>query len=719
MALFHPKWVRYAFSLALLLTAVLAASYIGRSQQTTIPFVRPGIIVKIVSAGIASDGTISARATITDPAGLPLDMAGVSTPGAVSMSFIAAYIPAGQSQYVSYTTTTLKATLNNNPAQIQAANDSGGTFKTNAVGDYTYTFKTKAPAGFDASATHAIGVSARRTLTAFLEDPEWHEVGNDVFNFVPNGSAVKVVRSVVSTDACNNCHSPMFGHGGSRVKVELCILCHTPQTINPDTQLTQDMPVLIHKIHMGANLPSVKAGTPYRIWHRGAWSDFSDVVFPGDVRNCTTCHAAGPAQADNWKTKPNRAVCGSCHDDVNFDTGVNHANYPVFDDKECANCHDSTPAWDLDASIPGAHVVPANSSIPKGIVTNILSVTRTTPGSSPTVTFSVLDKAGNPVDISKISRIRLYLAGPNTDYQTGSGGIRVNEDPSKTPGNQGVFTYTMTNKIPVAAQGSYTISLEAYNTVTLYPGTTIATTTNDAAKPVQFYFSVDGSKVAPRRQVVSNDKCAACHQDLKFVHGGYRADTQECVICHNPSLVDGNSKQSVNFAWQIHSIHRGENLKNPYILGNTNYQDVLFPGDLRVCSTCHVNNSYRPDNIGATAQVLSTGSFAPTTGPIAAACLGCHDDALAAGHAQVNSTWFGESCVVCHGSDDTYSVDNVHALVQWQTGNALELRSNQQGSATSLSRTTESSHDRLQPSAPGSSSTRPPVTTSGRTAIRK
>ena len=93
---------------------------------------------------------------------------------------------------------------------------------------------------------------------------------NDVYNFVPDGSPVKVTRYVVPTAVCNGCHDPMIGHGGSRITVELCILCHTPQTINPDTLHSQDMPVLIHKIHMGKNLPSVKAGTPYRIWHRGA-----------------------------------------------------------------------------------------------------------------------------------------------------------------------------------------------------------------------------------------------------------------------------------------------------------------------------------------------------------------------------------------------------------------------------------------------------------------
>ncbi|MFX6876783.1 hypothetical protein ABTH39_19665, partial [Acinetobacter baumannii] len=91
-----------------------------------------------------------------------------------------------------------------------------------------------------------------------------------VYNFVPNGSGVKTVRQVVATEACNSCHNPLFGHGGSRIKVELCIICHTPQTTNPDTQLSMDMPVLIHKLHMGANLPSVKAGGKYRVWHRGA-----------------------------------------------------------------------------------------------------------------------------------------------------------------------------------------------------------------------------------------------------------------------------------------------------------------------------------------------------------------------------------------------------------------------------------------------------------------
>jgi OmcA/MtrC family decaheme c-type cytochrome len=630
---------------------------------TTSSLGRTGVVVKIQSAAVAKDGTITARATIVDADGYPLDRLGVATKGPVSLSFIAAYIPAGQSQFVSYTTTVAKATLNTNPSQLQAANDSGGAFTANAVGDYTYTFKTKAPTTFDPTVTHAIGVSAFRNLAEYGTFDEWSEVGNDVFNFVPNGSPVTVTRSVVTTDACNQCHNPLAGHGGSRVKVELCILCHTPQTINPDTNLTQDMKVLIHKIHRGSSLPSVVAGTPYRIWHRGAWSDFSTVVFPQDIRNCTTCHAAGAAQADNWKTNPSSAACGSCHDDVNFATGLNHVNLPVPTDTQCKMCHNSVAAQDFDASIPGAHLIPANSTALPGLVTKVIKVDGATPGNAPVVTFSVMDKSNRPVDISKITYIRVILGGPNVDYQTGPGAIRASEDPSKTAGAAGVYVYTMTNKLPAAAAGSYTVSIEARNSVTVQPNTVVSQVATDAAVPVEFYFPVDKSAVQPRRQVVSTAKCAACHVNLGFVHGGNRANTQECVICHNPSLADGTSGDPVNFAVQIHSIHRGENLANPYILGTTNYQEVRFPGDLRDCTTCHEGSSYLVENVGAKALVTSPGGFTATTPPISAACQGCHDDIATASHALANTTILGESCAACHKAGEQFSVDRVHQRI--------------------------------------------------------
>ena len=134
-------------------------------------------------------------------------------------------------------------------------------------------------------------------------------------------------------------------------------------------------------------------------------------------------------------------------------------------------------------------------------------------------------------------------------------------------------------------------------------------------------------------------------------------------MCHNPTLTDGTSKQSVNLAWQIHSIHRGENLANPYILGTTNYQEVKYPGDARNCTTCHLPGTYLVENVGAKAPVASTGGFTATTPPISAACQGCHDDVETASHALVNTTVLGESCKACHKATEQFSVDRVHQRI--------------------------------------------------------
>ena len=203
--------------------------------------------------------------------------------------------------------------------------------------------------------------------------------------------------------------------------------------------------------------------------------------------------------------------------------------------------------------------------------------------------------------------------------------------------------------------------MEARNTVKLMAGTLKARDAVDAAIPVQMAFAVDNSKVVARRQVVSNDKCNACHQSLGFIHGGGRPLAQECTLCHNPTLVDGTSKQSVNLATQIHSIHRGKALENPYILGTVNYQDVGFPGDLRDCGSCHLPGTYRVDKVGAVAPVMSPGAFIPATMPIAAACLGCHDSKTAASHALANTNAIGEACAACHSNSSAFSVDKVHA----------------------------------------------------------
>jgi OmcA/MtrC family decaheme c-type cytochrome len=115
-------------------------------------------------------------------------------------------------------------------------------------------------------------------------------------------------------------------------------------------------------------------------------------------------------------TKPTRAACGACHDDINFATGVNHAGGPQFDDNQCSTCHIPQGELDFDASIKGGHLVPTDSKNLSGLVVNLTNVTNGTAGSKPVVTFTVQDGSGSGLPLSKLGGLQLTMAGPTTDY---------------------------------------------------------------------------------------------------------------------------------------------------------------------------------------------------------------------------------------------------------------------------------------------------------------
>ncbi len=261
------------------------------ADAAQVAFVRPGLAITINSATIAADGTITTIFTISDPKGVGLDNTGVITPGAVSLSYVAAVLPNSLTNaYTSYTTRVSVglpgAVL---PTTVQAGPDSGGKLTSIATGQYQYVYATKAPARYDRSATHTIGIYGSRNLTEFNLGTNY---ASTTFNFVPNGTNVVNIHDIIKTASCNTCHDQLAAHGGSRRVFELCILCHTAQTSNANTGNTLDFKVFIHKLHMGSQLPSVIAGKPYQILSaRGGVSDFSTVVFPADPRRCETCHS--------------------------------------------------------------------------------------------------------------------------------------------------------------------------------------------------------------------------------------------------------------------------------------------------------------------------------------------------------------------------------------------------------------------------------------------
>jgi OmcA/MtrC family decaheme c-type cytochrome len=133
------------------------------------------------------------------------------------------------------------------------------------------------------------------------------------------------------------------------------------------------------------------------------------VAFPQDIRNCTKCHDGtsgatnATANGDNWKTRPNKAACASCHDDVYFGASpakpyqvVSHMDLittaggvAVADpaDNLCISCHAS---GELAGSIEDKHALPGLLKAEGAkYQLNILTVTNTAPGLSPVITFSV------------------------------------------------------------------------------------------------------------------------------------------------------------------------------------------------------------------------------------------------------------------------------------------------------------------------------------------
>jgi OmcA/MtrC family decaheme c-type cytochrome len=121
-----------------------------------------------------------------------------------------------------------------------------------------------------------------------------------------------------------------------------------------------NLPVFIHKLHMGDHL--ALAGGSYT-----AISKPYEITYPQDVRNCVKCHSNAP-QADNWKIKPSRRACGSCHDDKSFAVTAaipagrtQHSGGDMADDTMCTTCHAPSKAKNkAGIGVTDAHIAVAD-----------------------------------------------------------------------------------------------------------------------------------------------------------------------------------------------------------------------------------------------------------------------------------------------------------------------------------------------------------------------
>ena len=255
-------------------------------------FIRPGFHLTVNSITIPEDRRPLVDYSFTDDFQQPLDRTGTTTPGSLSVNQVLAWWDADARHYTSYTTRVQTSPITGVSA-TQAAADCGGTWTDLEVGHSTYKFKTVLPEGYDVTKTTTLAVYATRNVTDFIGKNYYDNVEHD---FRPDGGSVTETWDKTTNAACNQCHDLLSAHGGSRQDVKLCVTCHQPQTVDPDTGNTVDFKVMVHKIHRG-ELPSVEAGTPYIIiGNSQSVHDFSDVVFPQDIRNCVPLsHARGDA----------------------------------------------------------------------------------------------------------------------------------------------------------------------------------------------------------------------------------------------------------------------------------------------------------------------------------------------------------------------------------------------------------------------------------------
>ena len=651
---------------------------------------------------IATDGTVTVEFEVADGEGRPLDVDGNLTEGEIEIGFVVAWLDQDdQDRPLYYTAYTVRDQTSpiTNVTETQASTDRGGTLEELAPGRYRYTFGTVAT-DVDRSRTHTIAGYARRNLES------GRVVENADIDFRPDGAAVTVSREVVTDAACNSCHQGLAFHGGSREDVKFCITCHSPQTVDPDTGNTTDMKVMIHKLHMGANLPSVQMGQPYQIiGFRQRVYDYSDVHFPQQMNRCESCHEG--AQADIAYERPDFDSCVACHDNIAFETPVAdgmilHSGGTQPQDSPCEVCH---PASGSLAGITEMHAKGLLDPAGPQVDVDILSIANTAPGATPTVRFEVqVDEAPRDIATAPLSSLRFTFAGPNTDFATfwqasvqgrGASGTLAAVDAAN-----GVFDYTVPAEaaIPADASGSYTVGVEAYIQPDGMP--------RFASNGDTLAFAVTDATAAPRATIVSTDKCNDCHADLA-AHGSQRKDPNYCVTCHQPNQVgeerfarlEGSQRvfiPSTDMRVMIHKIHAGSNLEQGYVVGGfpppsesnpggrlVDFGGVDYPGKLGYCEGCHVSGTYGipltqaslpslteyrvcTEPVDDDADDYCDGDFwtvdeAVFVNPAAAACGGCHDGIDAQAHYELNTTLSGvESCATCHGAGSTWDVEIVH-----------------------------------------------------------
>ena len=239
------------------------------------------------------------------------------------------------------------ATISGTPAAATNIDLTGANGQTVGVGVEAYVLET----GTCPTAPCATREWAQRPLPPTATSP------TGVIYAKVGGGTPTPRRLITDAAKCNVCHEDLGFHGGeARKGPDYCAMCHNSQNVNDErtsqfevdstgaafakTPGTVQLSVMIHKIHKGSEaVPVGSPPNPRPTFTLGATRDFrADAAagraegeappaefghqFPGDIKDCQTCHLPGGYGLPEANVLPTRSVTFTCKEAAGADANA-------------------------------------------------------------------------------------------------------------------------------------------------------------------------------------------------------------------------------------------------------------------------------------------------------------------------------------------------------------------------------------------------------------
>lgn len=301
----------------------------------------------------------------------------------------------------------------------------------NLDGSYTYTFADPLPATYAPpindttdfgaddgelqgqplrSGTYTLAIQAYKAFT--VDGASKRDPAVALLDVLVGDATVLSPRQVVGGDNCSRCHDRVQAHGGGRIDVRYCVLCHTAgaedrnvaTAANGTPGVSVEFQVMIHRIHNGAHLPSVlgvatapggsrdytATPQPYKIvGYNNSIHDFSGFSFPVmpsayvaytfDQAGTTYLHARGngpmprdlgyvnltpPDRLKEDRIRTGNISCEKCHGDPDGSGPLaapaqGNVAFSQPTRRACGSCHDDID-WTKPYTANGQTMPPQN-----------------------------------------------------------------------------------------------------------------------------------------------------------------------------------------------------------------------------------------------------------------------------------------------------------------------------------------------------------------------